>query len=306
MKNEKMKLEQMVAEVHKYGNDTAIVEFMNGYGVLYEKAKGPFDRRLDNDEFLCSPPTSVLSTIFPPDRLLEFVWEQKCGLTLAKINGFSPAARKLLKEYRSPSYERIKGIDPRLNAICEEMLAPLEIKPFNYMDMRKDLPSGVYLPIPLSLAIMAATIPSELLNPTGRAYKITKKEHLLEKNPGKYPELYYNGVGIDFNPNFIYDPANLVLLFPPRDETGSYITLSSKFGAATLKKAEESYFRAAQMYAQAKCFLRVEDKLQEEAYILINQREKEYALWQEFKDGLNKENQTALLTAIGFLTEERL
>ncbi|GEM_PF-5916438 len=312
-----MSLTEIVERIHKVGKNQIIVDFNNNYSVAYEKVEKIKDERVLPHQFFEVSDGFVLPQIIPPLGVLnhDFNWQIKCSLGLGKLNSFSQEFWDAIKDYKSQSFERSGDLDAKTKQLYRKMIAPLELETFKskywgsaiaYKCFPLLVIAGLFLGgVPCIESMSAAAQEKDF-------YRI-KNKSLLKKNcDGKSPAIYEDwrlqiNNAPKIKPNKINAYWGVSLLFPPNNKQGGFINLKQSVPAVvhnkTDKKADgsSSYDWCANKYGCSKYYLSVEETLRKELYTCVNKRETELTNWQNFKDGVTKENQFDLLKSIGFI-----
>lgn len=290
-----MQLEQMVSEVKRFDENKIIVEFNNGYAVAFEKrSHADFEAQ-----------------IIPE----EYEWKHT-GLLSPLDSNFSEEMQKKIAEYPRKCLERVHKVESTVRELYTQMIEPLKIKKCKYMDVLKGLhlPPALfgYLTIPLIPVYALLRLPEELISPSGRAYRILNKKLLTTKQNGRDPAIYsddnYYHHEPFMNPNRIFEKKSIGLDFPPTTEYKFFVSLdgetTSKITSPityALGDQPDLFLRSQSWYERSKYYLKVDEDLKSEVYRQAQAQIDEKENWKNFKEKLNKENQTSLLKNIGFI-----
>ena len=270
--------------------------------------------------------TIVIEDSVIKPRLIPEDWEWGDGKLSPLVCTFSEEMQKAIANQPILCVRKVKDIDDRMRKSYSEIIGLLDIVQCKYMSLLKEtdfwITPGVNLgclALPLIPILVLYRAPTEIFAPSGQAYKIRKKKLLITNCNGSDPAIYADNNHYDeppfMDPDRILRKETIHIQFPPTGEYDFFITLSGSFTHQVVRKnekcpdicgyCEESpqkhFQKEKQWYKKSKYYLKVDEDLKRKVYEQAQARDVEYNNWQNFKEQLNKENQTALLKSIGFI-----
>lgn len=331
----KMELEQMVTEVKRFDENRIIVELNNGYAVAYEKhTRTQFEKivreesgRRHEAEISYQLENALLigDSVIKP-RLIPEEWEWGNGRLSPLVCTFSEEMQKAIAGQPKLCVKKVKDIDDRMIKSYSEIIKRLDMVQCKYMSLLKEtdfwITPGVNLgclALPLIPILVMYRAPKEIFAPSGQAYKIRNKKLLTTNCNWSDPAIYADDNNYNespfMDPNRILRKETIHIQFPPTAEYDFFITSSGSFPNQVVRKnekcpdicgyCEESpqkhFQKEKQWYEKSKYYLKVDKGLKREVYEQAQAGDAEYTHWKNFKEKLNKENQTTLLKSIGFI-----